>query len=240
MLRLRLLTWDMKDTLLRLRLPVGESYSAEARAHGLHVPVEVLTQSFSQAYKVQCQHLPNYGLEQGLSSKQWWLHVVMETFRLSGVHDDSVLRPIAEKLYQDYSSARNWELLPGASETLQQCCQLGISLAVVSNFDRRLLEILTQCKLQQHFEFVLSSEEVGFAKPDRRIFLEALRISGVPPWLAAHVGDHYVNDYRAARQAGMHSFLVKTAGQPAEWDAEVPKEHVLASLPHLLSLIEKG
>nr|XP_056716957.1 haloacid dehalogenase-like hydrolase domain-containing protein 3 [Euleptes europaea] len=240
MLKLRLLTWDVKDTLLRLRIPVGESYAAEAQAHGLHVEAEALSRAFHQAYKAQVQRFPNYGLDRGLSSKQWWQDVVMETFRFSGVHEDNVLLPIAEKLYWDYCSKRNWELLPGASETLQQCRQLGIRMAVISNFDRRLPEILAQCNLHQHFEFVLTSESVGFAKPDKRIFLEALRISRVPPPLAAHVGDNYMNDYRAPREAGMHSFLIRTAKKPASWETEVPQEHILPTLTYLLSLIEKG
>nr|XP_028561531.1 LOW QUALITY PROTEIN: haloacid dehalogenase-like hydrolase domain-containing protein 3 [Podarcis muralis] len=240
MLKLRLLTWDVKDTLLRLRVPVGESYSAEARACGVQVQAEALTQSFRQAYRAQSLHFPNYGSDRGLSSKQWWMDVVMETFRLSGIHGKEVVRPIAEKLYRDYSSARNWELLPGARDTLKQCQRMGVPMAVISNFDQRLQEVLTRCGLRQHFDFVLTSEEVGFAKPDKRIFLEALRIAGVSPQLAAHVGDDYVNDYKAAREAGMHSFLYKSGCQPLEKDAEVPNAHILPSLMHLPSLIEKG
>uniref|UniRef100_A0A670JEI0 Haloacid dehalogenase-like hydrolase domain-containing protein 3 n=1 Tax=Podarcis muralis TaxID=64176 RepID=A0A670JEI0_PODMU len=223
--QLRLLTWDVKDTLLRLRVPVGESYSAEARACGVQVQAEALTQSFRQAYRAQSLHFPNYGSDRGLSSKQWWMDVVMETFRLSGIHGKEVVRPI---------------LLPGARDTLKQCQRMGVPMAVISNFDQRLQEVLTRCGLRQHFDFVLTSEEVGFAKPDKRIFLEALRIAGVSPQLAAHVGDDYVNDYKAAREAGMHSFLYKSGCQPLEKDAEVPNAHILPSLMHLPSLIEKG
>uniref|UniRef100_A0A7M4EYX7 Haloacid dehalogenase-like hydrolase domain-containing protein 3 n=2 Tax=Crocodylus porosus TaxID=8502 RepID=A0A7M4EYX7_CROPO len=240
MLRLRLLTWDVKDTLIRLRHPVGESYSAEARVHGIQVEPEALNKSFHQAYKVQSKHFPNYGLNRGLSSKQWWVDVVKQTFRLSGVHEDAVLAPIAEKLYQDFCIACNWEVLPGATETLRQCSQQGIRMAVISNFDKRLEKILSQCDLRHHFEFVFTSEDAGFAKPDQRIFLKALRISGVAPQLAAHVGDDYMKDYRAAREVGMHSFLLKRSGQANTWESDVPEEHLLPSLPHLLSVIEKG
>lgn len=239
MLRLQLLTWDVKDTLLRLRLPVGKTYAAEAQAFGVQVQAEALNRGFRQAYKAHSDRFPNYGLGQGLTSKQWWLDVVMETFRLSGAREEKALRSIAEKLYRDYCSERNWEVLPGAKETLAQCQQMGFRMAAVSNFDRRLPEILARSGLEKHLEFVLSSEDAGCAKPDRGIFLEALRISRVPPQLAAHVGDHYVNDYRAAREAGMHSFLLKTAGQPPEWESQVPPTHLLPSLSHLPSLIAK-
>ena len=52
-LQLRLLTWDVKDTLLRLRHPVGVEYATKARAHGLEVEATALGQAFKQAYKAQ-------------------------------------------------------------------------------------------------------------------------------------------------------------------------------------------
>ncbi|NWW83788.1 HDHD3 protein, partial [Rhynochetos jubatus] len=237
MLRLRLLTWDVKDTLLRLRQPVGQSYAAEARAHGVSVQPEALSRSFREAYGAQSRHFPNYGRGQGLTSQQWWLDVVKQTFRLSGVHEERVLTLMAEKLYHDFCSAHNWEVLPGASETLGRCCRRGFRMGVVSNFDNRLEKVLSQCNLRHHFEFILTSEGAGFAKPDGRIFEKALRLGGVPPEQAAHIGDDYTRDYRAARAVGMHSFLLQAAGQGEE--TEVPPEHVLPTLSHLLALIEK-
>ncbi|XP_051492519.1 haloacid dehalogenase-like hydrolase domain-containing protein 3 [Apus apus] len=238
MLRLRLLTWDVKDTLLRLRQPVGESYAAQARAHGLRVPPAALSRAFREAYGAQSRLLPNYGCSQGLSSRRWWLDVVKQTFRLAGVHEDQVLTLMAENLYHDFCSAHNWEVLPGASETLSRCCRLGLRMGVVSNFDNRLESILSQCNLRRHFDFILTSEEAGFAKPDRRVFEQALRLGGVPPEQAAHVGDDYERDYRAARAVGMHGFLLRPAGQGPE--PHVPPEHVLPTLGHLLARIEKG
>ncbi|KAM9370951.1 haloacid dehalogenase-like hydrolase domain-containing protein 3 [Phaethornis superciliosus] len=238
MLRLRLLTWDVKETLLRLRQPPGQSYAAEARAHGVQVQPELLNRAFQEVYRAQSRLFPNYGQGRGLSSRQWWLDVVMQTFRLAGVREDRILKPVAEKLYSDFCSARNWEVLPGARETLGLCCQRGFRMGVVSNFDQRLENILLQCDLRHHFEFVLTSEGVGFAKPDRRIFEQALSLGGVLPEQAAHVGDDYSRDYRAARAVGMHSFLLRAAGQAQE--PEVPPEHILPTLSHLLARIEKG
>ncbi|NXJ76405.1 HDHD3 protein, partial [Trogon melanurus] len=237
MLRLRLLTWDVKDTVLRLRQPVGESYAAEARAHGVQVQPETLSRSFREAYGAHSRRFPNYGRGWGLSSQQWWVDVVKQTFRLSGVQEDGILTLMAENLYRDYCSAQNWEVLPGADETLSRCRQRGFHMGVVSNFDKRLENILSRCNLRHHFEFILTSEDVGFAKPDGRIFEKALRLGGVPPEQAAHVGDDYVRDYRAARAVGMHSFLLRAARQGEE--PEVPPEHILPTLSHLLALIEK-
>ncbi|NXX84051.1 HDHD3 protein, partial [Urocolius indicus] len=237
MLKLRVLTWDVKDTLLRLRRPVGQSYAAAARAQGLRVPPEELERAFRAAYGAQSQRCPNYGRGQGLGSRRWWLAVVKETFRLAGASDEGALELLAEHLYRDFCGAGNWEELPGAAETLERCRQRGFRMGVVSNFDERLEDILHRCRMRHHFDFVLTAEATGFAKPDRRMFERALSLGGVPPELAAHVGDDYTRDYRAARAVGMHGFLLRAAGRGLE--PGVPPEHVLPTLSHLLPRIQK-
>ncbi|NXF81515.1 HDHD3 protein, partial [Sclerurus mexicanus] len=231
--RLRLLTWDVKDTLLRLRSPVAQSYAAAAAARGVRVRPEALGSAFRAAYGAQRRRFPSYGRGQGLGSRQGWLHVGRESFLLDG----AALAELAEQLYDDYCSPHTWQELPGAADTLSRCRGRGFRMGVVSNFDSRLETILCRCNLRHHFDFVLTSEAAGVAKPDRRIFEEALRLGGVPPEQAAHVGDDYTRDYRAARAVGMHGFLLRTAGQRRE--PEVPPEHVLPTLGHLLALIEK-
>ncbi|XP_074149761.1 haloacid dehalogenase-like hydrolase domain-containing protein 3 [Sminthopsis crassicaudata] len=232
--RLRLLTWDVKDTLLRLRHPVGEEYAAQARAHGLQVEAAALGSAFHQAYKAQNQKFPNYGLSKGFTSRQWWLDVVLQTFHLAGVHNSSVLNPIANKLYQNFSNAETWQMLEGAESTLQQCRDRGLQLGVISNFDRRLEDILAHCGLRKHFDFILTSESAGRAKPDPQIFYQALRLADVDPTQAAHIGDHYLNDYQAPREVGMHSFLLVGTKSQDPFPRNVPKEHILPSLPHVL------
>ncbi|KAM4696893.1 haloacid dehalogenase-like hydrolase domain-containing protein 3 [Rhinophrynus dorsalis] len=238
-MRLKLLTWDVKDTILRLRLPVGQQYHAEAKKTGLHVDPTSLDTSFRNAYRTYCRLFPNYGLSQGMTSRQWWLDVVCQTFRLSGVQDEKSIKPLAEKLYRDFCTAQNWEVMPGARETLGACRNLGLKMMVISNFDRRLEEVLRHCSLDGHFQFVLTSESAGIAKPDVGIFHRALSLAKVAPDQAVHVGDDYVKDYRAAREAGMYSYLVQAENdtRPDGWN--IPDEHVIHSLEELIPRLQR-
>lgn len=238
-LRIQLLTWDVKDTLLRLRRPVGEEYATKARSHGLEVEAKALDPAFRQAYKAQSLRFPNYGLSQGLSSRRWWLDVVQQTFYLAGVGDAQAVTSIAEQLYSDFSIPGTWQLLEGAEATLKRCRERGMRLGVISNFDRRLEDILRGLGLQEHFDFVLTSEAAGCPKPDPHIFLEALRLAQVDAAVAAHVGDNYRCDYQGPRAVGMHSFLVVGSGPvDPQVKASVPQEHTLSSLPLLLPAID--
>uniref|UniRef100_H3BAI4 Haloacid dehalogenase-like hydrolase domain-containing protein 3 n=1 Tax=Latimeria chalumnae TaxID=7897 RepID=H3BAI4_LATCH len=236
-MRLKLLTWDVKDTLLCVRRSVGEQYYAEARSRGIQVRPESLNKSFLMAYKMQNKNFPNYGLTKGLSSKQWWVDTVKQTFHLCGVNEDKILTPMAEKLYDDFCSAKNWEVFSDVREALSHCDALGIRLAVISNFDQRLERILAHCSLRHHFEFVLTSEGAGVAKPDVSIFQKALAMAKVEPGYAAHIGDDYLNDYKAARAAGMESYLVKRTGQLDSLQEEVPEEHILYSLEQVSNIL---
>ncbi|KAM3912007.1 haloacid dehalogenase-like hydrolase domain-containing protein 3 [Leptodactylus fuscus] len=233
-MRLKLLTWDVKDTLLRVRLPVGQQYQAEAKSRGIQVDSASLESSFRQVYRNHWRLFPNYGLSQGMTSHRWWLDVVSQTFRLSGVHDEKILQPLAEKLYQDFYTNKYWEVLPGAREALKECGELGLKMAVISNFDRRLEDILQQVDLDRHFEFVLTSESAGVAKPDLAIFHKALKLGGVLPQYAAHIGDDFVNDYMAAREAGMVSFLLQR--HPRE---DIPSDHLIQSFDQLIPRLQK-
>ncbi|XP_016045322.2 haloacid dehalogenase-like hydrolase domain-containing protein 3 [Erinaceus europaeus] len=239
-LRLQLLTWDVKDTLLRLRRPVGEEYATKAKAYGLEVEAGALREAFGKAYRAQNLSFPNYGLSHGLTSRQWWLDVVLQTFHLAGVLDAQALTPLAEQLYEDFSSPCTWQVLDGAEATLMMCRKRSLKLAVVSNFDQRLENILMGLGLREHFDFVLTSEATGWPKPDPRIFHEALRLGQVEPAVSAHIGDNYRRDYQGARAVGMHSFLVVGSGSldPVVRDS-VPQEHILSALPQLLPALDR-
>ena len=81
-------------------------------------------------------------------------------------------------------------------------------MAVVSNFDERLTSTLERYNLIDYFNFLVTSVESGYDKPDIRIYQEALTRAGVAPHDSAHVGDDVIKDYWAAKHAGMDAFLL--------------------------------
>ncbi|XP_051893069.1 haloacid dehalogenase-like hydrolase domain-containing protein 3 isoform X1 [Pristis pectinata] len=238
-MRPQFLTWDVKGTLLRVCHSVGELYSSEAKLHGIQLEAKALDRAFQAALQMQEKFLPNYGRGRGLSSHQWWIDVVKKTFCLCGVSDERVLSPLAMNLYRQFCSAGNWQVFGDVKDTLIHCRNLGISMAVISNFDCRLEQILANCNLRQYFKFVLTSEDVGAAKPDQRIFNAALSLAQVEPNQAVHIGDDVWMDYLAARAIGMESYLIcRGQEEPSGAKGLVPKAHILHSLQQLCVLIK--
>lgn len=234
---LRWVLWDVKDTLLKVRASVGQQYCKEAERAGLNLsPVEV-ENAFGQAYRHYSSRYPNYGITQGLDGRSWWMGVVRDTFSQCRVQDPALLDTIAHNLYHNFCNAENWEVFPDSKTALESCSSLGLKLAVVSNFDKRLKEILRVCDLLSHFSFLITSEEAGVAKPNAAIFDQALQKCGVPAASVAHIGDHYVKDYLASRSVGIHGFLLDRHNKHDQSD--VPREHRLSSLEDLPSQLQQ-
>ena len=108
----------------------------------------------------------------------------------------------------------------------------GLTLVVVSNWDCSLADWLGPAGVLEQVDAVVTSAEVGAAKPDPRPFLQGLALAGVAPDEAVHVGDSPENDVAGARAAGVRPLLVDR-GLEAPVDLEVIRS--LGEVPALLS-----
>jgi putative hydrolase of the HAD superfamily len=84
----------------------------------------------------------------------------------------------------------------------------GLKLAVVSNFDQRLHDLLEGLGLNPWIDAVVISSQAGAAKPNPKplkLALQALELEAHQVW---HVGDSAA-DEQAARAAGIRCVLVK-------------------------------
>lgn len=82
-------------------------------------------------------------------------------------------------------------------------------LGIVSNFYGNLERVCDDAGIRPLFGAVVDSTRAGCAKPDPRIFRQALETLGVAPGAATFVGDSLPRDMAGARGVGMrHVWLV--------------------------------
>ena len=101
-----------------------------------------------------------------------------------------------------------FQIYPDAAETLKQIKQKGIRIGLLSNVGRRMAlsrrPSLEEYAILRYFDAIILSAEVGFWKPEKRIFELALREIGTNnPGRAMHVGDSLKADVRGAANAGL-------------------------------------
>ncbi len=109
----------------------------------------------------------------------------------------------------------------------------GLRLVVASNWDASLGETLAAAGLRDAVDAVVTSAQVGAAKPAAALFAAALRAAQVPPGVAVHAGDSPVEDVHGATAAGIRPVLVDRSGRAAA-PAGVA---VVAALDGLASLV---
>ena len=112
---------------------------------------------------------------------------------------------------------------------LHELKNLGVPLYALSNWDIALEEVLDGLGWTRFFDGLVVSAIVGSEKPDGAIFEEALRVAGVEPHRAVHVGNDPVSDVRGAANAGIDAVLIDRRG-----NIEAPEATVV--LPDLLGL----
>ena len=101
-----------------------------------------------------------------------------------------------------YVAALEFEVVPGAPESLRALRSRGLELAAVTNWDWTVHERLSDLGLAPFFSHVVTSAEVGPRKPDPAPFRRALELLGVAPERAMHIGDDEA-DRQGAAAAGM-------------------------------------
>lgn len=119
---------------------------------------------------------------------------------------------------------------PDVLPALRELRERGPALVIASNWDCSLPEWLGPTGIMELVDGVVTSAEVGAAKPDPRVLERALAIAGAAPGEAVHVGDKVDNDVEGARAAGVRAILVQRRGEPPPGVEAVRSLRELAAL----------
>jgi putative hydrolase of the HAD superfamily len=131
-------------------------------------------------------------------------------------------------------AALRFSPFPDASPCLQALRAAGMACVAASNWDSTLPATLARIGLLPLLDAVITSAEVGRAKPDPEIFRAAAAAAGCAPTAAVCVGDSLEHDVAGARAAGMRAILLSRDGDAPEPPVEVP---VARSLEEARSLV---
>ena len=93
--------------------------------------------------------------------------------------------------------------------------------------------------IANHFHDIVTSVDVGAAKPARAIFDEAVRRTGYSPDQVLHVGDHPETDIVGAKKAGIRAVWVNRIDAP--WpDKLVAPDATVTTLSELRIMLENA
>lgn len=225
---LKAIFFDAGNTLLRPYPSVGHIYAKTAHRHGVRLTSAWVEDRFQAAWR---DRHSSHHLKSDHADKAWWRDMV---HRVMGSHFSEIkFHRYFEDLYHRFAHPKHWRLFPDALPTLRALRGKKLTIGIVSNWDSRLLVLSERIGLTKEVEFVLASAVEGVAKPDRRLFLKALKLARVAASEALHVGDSLKEDYEGAQGAGIRALLLDRHGSPLEGIRTIRtlKEVLLEPLP---------
>jgi len=123
-----------------------------------------------------------------------------------------------------------WAPYDDVHNTLDQLSNRRLGVITNGNNEQQRKK-LERTGLAPRFSVVVTSGECGFAKPDRRIFMEACRRADVDPRRASFIGDDWAKDVVGSREAGLQPIWLRR--EPSAAPPVLPGVRVIETLHEL-------
>lgn len=153
------------------------------------------------------------------------------------VHPDEEAFYELRSEFDNFDFFRYYSIQPDAVEVLSRLHGT-FKLGLAANQPQRALDYLDSSGILKYFDSARVSDEIGYSKPDVRMFLEVLNDLGADPKRAAMIGDRQDNDIVPAKQIGMTAIRL-LVGPHRDQKVRYPKEnpdYTINKLSDILSL----
>lgn len=159
--------------------------------------------------------------------------IVIAAFKKLGINN----RKYAFEIADNYLRKRleNLTLFPGANETLEALCKKKIKLALITNGDPYTQRYkIKKFNLEKYFEQIVIEGEVGYGKPDVKIYQHALTAMNQNPKDVWMVGDNLEWDIEAPQKLGVFSIWVDYKMEGLRPQSSFKPDRIIQSIHELL------
>ena len=254
--RLKLVTFDAKDTIICMKKSAGRLYGEVASLYGVSIQesdIKRMESSFGSCFNHVNTLYPNYGngdqtnqpVSNGVTNQsgqmtllKWWSMVIESVFISANVKvQPDVLNQICIHSFKSFASSDCWSV---KGNTLQDLTKIRtikpeLKMAVLSNGDERLRPLLIHLGLEHLFDFIIDSHTCKCEKPSKEIFDTALAKAGLDdPSLALHVGDDIVTDYNGAKNARWNALLLVDEEKIEHFKGKANEEEIITRIEQLI------
>ncbi len=234
--RLRVITFDLDNTLWNVRTVIG---GAERR---LVAWLEAELPAAAAVYRNTSDLMAMRGrlveeqpqLAHDISGLR--VAILQQVMRRSG-YREAQARQLAARAFEVLIEARHdIEFFDGAFGALGSLSRrYALGSLTNGNADPKRL------KLDRYFSFSFCAADVGASKPAPELFEAALRHTGAAPHEVAHIGDHPIDDIAGAADLGLHTIWFNGPVQQSmrEEPAIAPATVEITHLDELVDAVER-
>lgn len=184
--------FDFGQTLAELDY---EFVAERLREHDVAFDARAARQSSQRAWEI-------YGEKKSLGHELAW-RLMMEAQLRGGGVPESRSSALGDWLWREQPLKNLWRRpIAGMIELTRELKRRGAPIAIISNSEGHLAELVAELGWSDAFDVVVDSGRIGIDKPDARIFTHACSALGVAPSELLHVGDSWEADVQGALGAG--------------------------------------
>ena len=216
---LKAVFFDVGITLVYPHPSFPELFAETLRSRGHRIDPAVVHEALAEfgSHFVDASKEGNLWSTSADLSRTFWLGLYRESVRAVGAPEEAV-DDLAEALYRTFADPAKYRLHPDVLPTLEGLERRGLKLAVISNFEEWLEQLLETLDVTRFFPVRVISGVEGIEKPDPKIFHVALERVGVEAAESAYVGDNPYFDVESAREVGMLPVLIDRQGRYPDVD----------------------
>ncbi|WP_437812492.1 HAD family hydrolase [Sorangium sp. So ce1078] len=156
----------------------------------------------------------NDAIQRGLGGHPW--KIMMRRLLEAGGVPAGAVDAAVDWLWTEQPRKNLWRRpIAGMIDVVVELRRAGVPVAVLSNSEGRLAELVEELGWSAHFVAVADSGRLGFEKPGREIFAWTAERLGAPLAAVVHVGDSLAADVDGALAAGMRAVWFKGDPQRA-------------------------
>ena len=195
---------------------VADIYHNIAKKYNVHKEVNIISQRFKEAWRDRKQNVNHSIIGKKCSpqdEKLYWKNIVRYVFK-DCLKDFVCFDDFFDHLYLEFGSPHYWRIFPEVINVLKTLRQRKISMYIVSNWDSRLRDVCDAFKITSYFKEIFISFEVGYSKPDIRIFNRVLKqVKQFRSNQIIYVGDNPIDDIMCSQAVGFQAIYLNRKGE---------------------------
>ena len=120
-----------------------------------------------------------------------------------------VNKDLSWKIWQEISLEKySLRIFDDTKDLLEWLLSKGIKSAGITNMDIKGDQLMLDLNLTSLLDFIITSYDEKYEKPDKRIFISSINKANVNPEECVYVGDQIESDYIGSKNAGMTPILI--------------------------------
>ncbi|UCE96389.1 MAG: HAD family hydrolase [Candidatus Bathyarchaeota archaeon] len=238
-MRIKAVIFDFIGTLTKLIGYSVENSENKMIDHLVLSSYKIDHKTFFEAYNVANQKYYEIRYSQLVEvTNAVWISEALNNLGCVTTPYDENIQAAVNIFFEDYLTALSLRLF--AESTLRMLSQK-FKIGLISNFTYApvIYAALRRLGINGFFNAVIISEEVGWRKPDSKIFQKALRRLRVGAEETIFVGDSPIEDIEGAKNIGIEAVFIPSQFNPIEALAKTSQqpEHVIESLREIPQIL---